>query len=74
MALRLGTVFEDRPVKLTLEIPAALHRDLLRYATVHASEQGLGQALPPEKLIAPMIESFMESDREFTRHRPEKRS
>jgi hypothetical protein len=72
MALRLGTVFEDKPVKITLEFPAALFRDLVRYATVHAAEQGLGQPLPPEKLVAPMIEAFMESDREFVRHRSEK--
>jgi len=65
-------VFEDRPVKLTLELPAALHRDLVRYAQVHATEQGLDQALPPEKLIAPMIECFMDSDRGFSRHRSEK--
>jgi hypothetical protein len=72
MALRLGTIFEDRLVKLTVELPAALHRDLLRYAQIHADEQGLGLALPPERLIAPMLECFMDSDRGFTRHRSEK--
>lgn len=72
MALRLGTVFEDRLIKLTLELPAALHRDLLRYAQVHAVEQGLAGPLPPERLIAPMLEAFMDSDRGFTRHRSEK--
>lgn len=72
MALRLGTVFEDKPVKIALDIPAALFRDLARYAAIHAGEQGLAQPLPPEKLVAPMIEAFMESDREFARHRSEK--
>jgi hypothetical protein len=72
MALRLGTVFEDRPVKLGVEIPAALYRELVRYAAAHAAEQQLDQPLPPERLVGPMIEAFMESDRGFARHRPEK--
>lgn len=67
--LRLGPVIEDRPVKITLELPGALHRRLAEYATVHARENGLAGPLSPERLIAPMIERFMETDRGFARHR-----
>lgn len=30
--LELGAIADDRPVKLTVELPAAVHRDLLAYA------------------------------------------
>jgi hypothetical protein len=30
--LKLGAIEDDKPVKLTVELPAALHRDLVAYA------------------------------------------
>jgi len=30
--LKLGAIIEDKPVKLTVELSAAVHRDLLAYA------------------------------------------
>ena len=30
--LKLGAIADDKPVKLTVELPAAVHRDLLAYA------------------------------------------
>jgi hypothetical protein len=30
--LKLSAVEDDRPVKLTIELPAAVHRDLVAYA------------------------------------------
>ena len=30
--LKLGALADDKPVKLTIELPAAVHRDLLAYA------------------------------------------
>jgi len=30
--LKLGTIPDDKPVKLTIELPAPVHRDLLAYA------------------------------------------
>ena len=30
--LKLGAIVDDRPVKLTVELPGRLHRDLLAYA------------------------------------------
>lgn len=67
--LKLGPIEDERPLKLTIELPAAIHRDLLAYARAHATETGLGEPLPPERLIAPMIERFMAGDRGFVRRR-----
>ena len=65
--LKLGPITDDKPVKLTLELPANVHRDLVAYADVLARETG--QALEPAKLVVPMIMRFMASDREFARAR-----
>ena len=67
--LRLGRIEDDKPVKLTIELPGAVHRDLVRYAEAHARETGLERALPVERLIAPMLERFMAADRAFARKR-----
>lgn len=66
--LKLGPLADDRPVKLTVELPAAVHRDLAAYATALAAETG-GEAVTPEKLVAPMLARFMASDRGFARGR-----
>ncbi|OJW27989.1 MAG: hypothetical protein BGO51_12835 [Rhodospirillales bacterium 69-11] len=66
--LRLGIIESDKPVKLTIELPAVVHRDLVAYAEAHARETGQ-PALAPEKLMAPMLERFMASDRGFSRAR-----
>lgn len=67
--LRLGPIVEEKPVKLTVELPGRLFRDLGDYARAHAAENGLGQPLAPDKLIAPMLERFIASDRGFARRR-----
>ncbi|WP_340266112.1 DUF2274 domain-containing protein [Sphingobium mellinum] len=66
--LKLGPLTDDRPVKLTVELPAAVHRDLAAYAAALATETG-GEAVTPEKLVAPMLARFMASDRGFSRGR-----
>ena len=51
--LKLGAIADDKPVKLTIELPAAVHRDLVAYADALARETG--QAVSePAKLIAPL--------------------
>lgn len=67
--LRLGPVVEEKPVKLSIELPGALMRDLADYARVHAKANDLSAPLPPEKLIAPMVERFMATDRDFAKLR-----
>lgn len=66
--LKLGPLADDRPVKLAAEVPAAVHRDLVAYAVALAAETG-GEPVAPEKLVAPMLERFMASDRGFARRR-----
>ncbi len=38
--LKLGPLSDDKPVKITVELPAQLHRDLTTYAEVLARESG----------------------------------
>ncbi|EDL48319.1 DUF2274 domain-containing protein [Erythrobacter sp. SD-21] len=66
--LKLGPLVDDKPVKLSVELPAAVHRDLVAYADALAAETG-GDAVAPEKLVAPMLARFMTTDREFAKAR-----
>ena len=66
--LKLGPLPDDKPIKVSLELPAAVHRELVTYAEVLS--RTTGQAVSdPAKLIAPMIEQFMATDRAFTKAR-----
>ena len=69
--LKLSAVPEDRPVKLTVELPAAVHRDLVTYADLLARDSG--QKIEPAKLVAPMLARFMSTDRAFVRARRERK-
>lgn len=66
--LKLGPIEDDTPVKITLDLPAALHRDLVAYGQVLGAETG-AKAVEPIKLIAPMLSRFIETDRGFVRGR-----
>ena len=66
--LKLGAIGDDKPVKLTVELPAALHRDLVAYAQALERETVQG-AIEPAKLIAPMLARFMTTDRAFSKAR-----
>lgn len=65
MKLKLSAIPDDKPVKLSLEVPAAVHRDLVAYAEAISRETG--QKLEPAKLVAPMLARFMSTDRAFAR-------
>jgi hypothetical protein len=65
--LRIGALPDDKPVKVTTELPATIHRDLIAYAEAMARESG--QRIDPVKLIAPMLERFMATDRGFAKAR-----
>jgi hypothetical protein len=69
--LKLGPLEDDKPVKLAVELSVATHRDLLAYAETLGKETGrsIGE---PSKLIAPMIERFIASDRGFAKLRRER--
>jgi hypothetical protein len=70
--LKLSEVLDDRPVKLAIELPATLHRDLVAYAEVLG--RITGQSVEPGKLIAPMLARFVATDRAFLRARREMKS
>lgn len=67
--LRLGAIPEDKPIKLTLEIPGEMMRELLDYAEVHAKLTGLAAPLPIERIVPAMIGRFIAGDREFSKQR-----
>lgn len=66
--LKLSAIPDDKPVKITMELPAPLHRDLVAYAEILARETGQPLA-DPIKLIVPMLERFIATDREFAKAR-----
>jgi hypothetical protein len=66
--LKLGTIPDDKPVKLTIELPAAIHRDLVAYGNALGRETGQ-EAVEPAKLIGPMLVRFMATDRAFAKLR-----
>ena len=66
--LKLGAIADEKPVKLTVELPAAVHRDLLACAKTLARETGQPIA-DPSKLVAPMLARFMATDRAFAKAR-----
>lgn len=60
--LKLRPIADDKPVKIALELPAALHRDLTDYGRLLAEG---GAPIEPAKLIVPMLERFISTDRGF---------
>ncbi|SKA16328.1 DUF2274 domain-containing protein [Consotaella salsifontis] len=66
--LKLGPLADEKPVKVTLELPASLHRDLAAYAEILAHETGQ-PAADPVRLIVPMLQRFIATDRGFARAR-----
>ena len=66
--LKLSDITDEKPVRLTIEIPARLHAELVRYGVI--LNQGERNGAPqPSAIVAPMLERFIASDREFARAR-----
>lgn len=61
--LKLTEAPDDIPVKVTIEFPAAVHRDLARYGELLGEAEG--RVIEPAKLIVPMVRRFMATDRGF---------
>lgn len=66
--LKLGPIADDKPVKVTVELPASLHRDLVAYAEILGRENGQG-ATDPTRLIVPMLQRFITTDSGFAKAR-----
>jgi len=65
--LKLASIDDDKPIRLTVSLPPALHRNLVAYSEILSKETG--KPIEPAKLIAPMLEKFIASDRGFAKSR-----
>lgn len=66
--LKLSEFLDDRPVKVTVELPAKLHRDLVAYSEILGRENNHSPT-EPSRLIVPMLERFIGTDRGFAKAR-----
>lgn len=67
--LKLGPLVEDKPVRKMVEFPAEVWASLTVYADL-LGRTAAGQTAPdPAKLIVPMVERFMATDRGFAKAR-----
>ena len=66
--LKIAALPDDKPVKVTVELPATVHRDLVAYAEILARESGQPVS-DPIKVIVAMLARFMATDRAFTKAR-----
>lgn len=66
--LRIAVLADDKPVKVTVELPAAVHRDLVAYAEILAHQSGQPVS-DPIRMIVPMLARFMATDRVFAKAR-----
>lgn len=69
--LKLGPLVDDKPVKVSIELPGPLYRDLVAYANLLNRQQQGHSSADPAKLIVPMLQRFIATDRGFAK---EKRS
>jgi len=65
--LKLGPILDEKPVKLTVELPANTYRDLVAYGVALRRESS--QMIEPARMVAPMLARFMASDRVFLKAR-----
>ena len=68
--LKIAALPDDKPVKLTIDLPAAVQRDLLAYAQSLVPESKKPETELP-RLVVAMVIKFMSSDRAFlkSKHR-----
>jgi hypothetical protein len=60
--LKLGPIVEDKPIRLTIDLPASLFADLRLYGELLGAD---GVPVEPVKLVIPMLERFIATDRIF---------
>jgi hypothetical protein len=65
--LKIAAIEDDRPISLTVRMPASTHRDLIAYAEILKRESG--KPVDPTSLIFAMLTRFMATDRAFARAR-----
>ncbi|MBN9054246.1 MAG: DUF2274 domain-containing protein [Rhizobiales bacterium] len=65
--LKLSAIPDYKPVKITVELPVPVFRDLEAYAAILAKAAGETTPPDPAKLIAPMLQRFMSTDKVFNK-------
>lgn len=65
--LKIDNVEDEKPVTLSIKLPAEIYRDLIAYAELLSREGG--QSAEPKSLVAPMLKRFMATDRAFAKSR-----
>lgn len=66
--LKLNFVRDKKPLKIAIELPASVHRDLILYGKVVENES-YEIINGPKKIVAMMVNQFMATDRAFYRVR-----
>ena len=66
--LKLADLADEKPVRVTVELSARLHRELVAYAVAINGGEAKG-APTVERIVPPMLERFVSSDREFAKAR-----
>lgn len=66
--LKLGRMPDNKPLRITIELPAAVHRDLVAYTDALARETGQG-TIEPAKLIGSVLARCIATDRAFAKLR-----
>ena len=66
--LKIAALPDHKPVKVTVELPATVHRDLVAYAEILARQSGQPVS-DPTKVIVAMLARFMATDRAFAKAR-----
>jgi hypothetical protein len=65
--LKISAIEDDKPVTMTIKLPAAIHSDPRVNAEVLKQEGG--HTIDLNSLVAPMLARFMATDRAFRRAR-----
>ena len=66
--LKLSAIEDDKPVRVTVDLPASVHRDLVAYGAALGRETGT-EPVPAARLVPPMLARFMATDRGFAKAR-----
>ncbi|MBB2169697.1 DUF2274 domain-containing protein [Gluconacetobacter aggeris] len=70
--LKITSVPDEKPVKLTVDLPAHVFRDMKAYADIMAASGAGGSRVDVAHLAVRMIQHFMSEDRAFQRERQRK--
>jgi len=69
--LRITEIPDEKPVRITIDLPADLHQDIVAYAALVSQN---GQVVEPQRLLPHMIRRFINADRGFRKIRQGRRT